>query len=135
MVVTSRSPTSETEVMQERAACLLTITVHEPQRAWPQPNFVPVKPTSSRRNQSNGRSGSPSQLRSWPLIFTLIMIVPPSSYMSRHECLFEMSENIFPGRPLVWSQAKLTSLRNRSRHSKTDWLSVSGPIRFYFQVV
>src|SRR6266567_4344544 len=44
MVVTSRSTTSEIEVMQARTACLLTITVHAPQRAWPQPNFVPVNP-------------------------------------------------------------------------------------------
>ena len=64
MVVTSRSTTSETEVMQARTACLLTITVHAPQRAWPQPNFVPVNPISSRINQSSGRSGSPSQFRS-----------------------------------------------------------------------
>jgi hypothetical protein len=40
----------------------------------------------------------------------LIMIVSPSSYMSRHERLFEVSENTFWETPLR-SQAKLTSLR------------------------
>src|SRR6266567_7907610 len=77
MVVTSRLATSETEVIHARTASLSTWTVQAPQRAWPQPNLVPVKPISSRRNQSSGRSGSPSQLCSWPLIFNLIMIVPP----------------------------------------------------------
>ena len=60
-------------------ACLSTITVQAPQSAWPQPYLVPVKPVSSRRNHSSGRSGSPSQLCCWPLIFTVIMIVPRSS--------------------------------------------------------
>src|SRR3954453_15040054 len=75
MVVTSRPTTSETEVTHARTASLSTIMVHAPHRAWPQPYFVPVNPASSRRNQRSGRSGSPSQLRSWPLIFTLIMIM------------------------------------------------------------
>src|ERR1700755_2005644 len=87
MVVTSRPTTSFTEVMQDRTASLSTITVQAPQNAWPQPNLVPVSPVSSRRNQSNGRSGSPSQLRSWPLIFTLIMIV--SSLFLSLRCLVD----------------------------------------------
>ena len=78
-VIASRPAASETEVMQDRTASLSIITVHEPQSAWPQPNLVPVNPISSRRNQSRGRSGSPSQFCSWPLIFSLIMIVPRSS--------------------------------------------------------
>jgi len=63
------------KVMKERVASLSTMTVHAPHSATPQPYLVPVRPTSSRRNQSSERSGSPSQFCSWPLIFTLIMIV------------------------------------------------------------
>src|SRR4051794_26831883 len=74
MVVTSRSATSDTAVMQERAASLSTITVQAPHSAWPQPYFEPVNPSSSRRYHSRDRLGSPSQVCSCPLIFTLIMI-------------------------------------------------------------
>ncbi len=73
MVVTSRPATSDTAVMQARAASLSTITVQAPHSAAPHPYFVPVKPSSSRRYHSSGRLGSPSQLCSCPLIFTLIM--------------------------------------------------------------
>src|SRR5215475_4665443 len=86
MVVTSRPTTSFTDVMQARTASLSTITVQAPQNAWPQPNLVPVNPISSRRYQSSGRSGSPSQVCSWPFIFTLIMIV--SSLFLSLRCLW-----------------------------------------------
>src|SRR4029453_18714669 len=116
--------------MQARTACLSTMTVHEPQRAWPQPNLVPVRPTSSRINHSSGRSGSPSQFNSWPLTFTLIMIASPSSYRAVVH-FFEVSENIYPGHPLVRSQAKLTSLRNCRLHRKDLIDCLVGPILLF----
>ena len=52
--------TAETGVMQERVGSPSTRTVHEPHMPMPQPNFVPVRPSSSRSTQSRMRSGSPA---------------------------------------------------------------------------
>src|SRR5579872_5670563 len=65
------------DVMQERTASLSRMTVQAPQSASPQPNLVPVRPISSRINQSRGSAGSPSHVCSWPFIFNFIMIVSP----------------------------------------------------------
>ena len=45
---------------------------HAPQAAMPQPNLVPVRPSSSRRTHSNGMSGSTSTLTCFP--FTLSVV-------------------------------------------------------------
>ncbi len=45
-------------VAHERTAALFTITVQEPHTPSPQPNFVPVRPRSSRSTQSSGRVSS-----------------------------------------------------------------------------
>ena len=58
MVVTFLPARLETGVTQERTACPLTWTVHAPHSAMPQPNFVPVMPSVSRRYHSKGISGS-----------------------------------------------------------------------------
>src|ERR1700704_1440584 len=137
MVVTSRSTTSETEVMQARTACLLTITVHAPQRAWPQPYFVPVNPISSRINQSNGRSGSPSQFRSCPLIFTLIMIVPRSSLLL-HCFYVSESKNAVRSMPrcqrFLYARAQ-TGFAEKPHYSVwSNRVSVSGTVLLNFVV-
>src|SRR5712691_3004187 len=48
-----------------------------PQSATPQPYFVPVSPSSSRRYQRSGIDGSPSNDCSWPLTRTLTTAVLP----------------------------------------------------------
>src|SRR5688572_27485576 len=53
-------------VEQERTACPSTCTVQAPQSAIPQPNLVPVSPTTSRRTQSSGISGATSTVRDAP---------------------------------------------------------------------
>src|SRR5580698_5445153 len=58
----------------------------------PQPNFDPVRPAISRRYQSSGMSGSPSNWRAAPLIFSVI-IRPP-------ECLPAYSKAV-PGSNIV----------------------------------
>src|SRR5271165_2630596 len=47
--------------------------VQAPQAAIPQPNFVPVSPSTSRRYQSTGIDGSPSNVCVWPLTFRVSM--------------------------------------------------------------
>src|SRR5262249_20161537 len=63
--------TSDIGMLQERIASPLRCTVQAPQSATPQPNFVPVKPSSSRKYHMSGIDGSPSNVRSCPLTVTL----------------------------------------------------------------
>ena len=49
-------------VMQERVAAPSMCTVQAPHSAIPQPNFVPVMPSTSRKTQSSGKSPSTSTL-------------------------------------------------------------------------
>ena len=55
-------------VMQERVATPSTCTVQAPHSAMPQPNFVPVMPSTSRSTQSSGVSPSTSTLCGIPLM-------------------------------------------------------------------
>jgi hypothetical protein len=59
-------------VMHERIASLFSCTVPAPQRAIPQPNFVPVSCRMSRTYHKRGMLGSPSKVRSIP--FTLSFV-------------------------------------------------------------
>src|ERR1700739_2223147 len=67
MVVIFFPATLETGVMHERAASPLMWTVQAPQRAMPQPNFVPVMLRVSRRTQRRGLWGSTSTVVDFPL--------------------------------------------------------------------
>src|SRR6476661_8456824 len=60
MVVTSEVPTLSIGVTHERVGTPLTCTVQAPQSAMPQPNFVPVRPITSRSTHRSGVSGSTS---------------------------------------------------------------------------
>src|SRR5208337_3712213 len=75
IVVISAPPTSFMGVVQERMAAPFWCTVHAPHNAMPQPNFVPVSSATSRKYQSNGMSGSPPNVFSFP--FTLKRIICP----------------------------------------------------------
>ena len=56
--------TSDIGMLQERIASPFRCTVQAPQSATPQPNFVPVRPSSSRKYHMSGIDGSPSNVRS-----------------------------------------------------------------------
>ena len=56
MVVTLAPATALTGVIQDRVARPSTCTVQAPHMPIPQPNLVPVRPSSSRITQSNGAS-------------------------------------------------------------------------------
>src|SRR5262245_28241739 len=58
---------SERGKEQDRTGAPSTWSVQAPQRAMPQPNFVPVSPSCSRTTQRRGVSGSASTRRSFPL--------------------------------------------------------------------
>src|SRR5579863_1370187 len=68
MVVIFFAVACETGVEQERTGAPSTWTVHAPHRPAPQPNFVPVSSSVSRRTQSRGVSGATSTFRSLPLM-------------------------------------------------------------------
>src|SRR5579863_629143 len=72
MVVIFFAAACETDVEQERTGSPSTWTVHAPHRPAPQPNFVPVDSSVSRRTQSKGVSGATSTFRSLPLMCRVI---------------------------------------------------------------
>src|SRR5437867_9513628 len=68
MVTTFLFATTEMGVMHERTACPSTCTVHAPQSAMPQPNLLPVSPSSSRSAHSSGVSPGTSTFWRLPLM-------------------------------------------------------------------
>src|SRR5579862_9422521 len=61
----------------ERIGWPLIWTVQAPHSATPQPNFVPVRPTTSRSTQSSGVSRSISSWCCVPLTLIVIMMALP----------------------------------------------------------
>src|SRR6266851_267236 len=68
MVVIALPTAAATGMTQDRRGAPSTCTVQAPHRAIPQPNFVPVKPTRSRKTQSSGMFGEPFTSRATPLM-------------------------------------------------------------------
>src|SRR6059036_3190582 len=73
MVVIFFPATAATGVTHERIGCPSRCTVHAPHSAIPQPNFVPVSPTTSRSTHRIGMSDGTSTVTSRPLIFNVVM--------------------------------------------------------------
>src|SRR5262245_5969264 len=69
--------TSPTRSEHERITSPLICTEQAPHCATPQPYFVPVRPTCSRRTQSRGVSASTSTSRVLPLILSFAIEPPP----------------------------------------------------------
>src|SRR5258706_1443291 len=79
MVVTALPAAAEIGVMQERVATPSRCTVHAPQSAIPHPNFVPVRPSSSRSVHNRGISAGTSTVTDLPLTFRVGMAICISS--------------------------------------------------------
>src|SRR5579883_47902 len=79
MVTTDFPETEETGVTHERTACPLMWTVQAPHSDMPQPNFVPVSPSVSRRTHSSGIAGGASTVWVLPLRLNLTTAIsaPP----------------------------------------------------------
>src|SRR5690606_720058 len=77
MVVTTLPARSDMGVTHARTASPSTCTVQLPHRAAPQPNLVPVRPSSSRKYHRSGIDGSPSNVRSCPLTRKVATAFPP----------------------------------------------------------
>src|SRR5258705_7917556 len=75
MVVTALLPMLLMGVTQDRVGAPLTCTVQAPHSATPQPNLVPVMPSTSRNTQSRGVSSSTSTLCGTPLTLIVKAIV------------------------------------------------------------
>src|SRR5258707_2171110 len=80
MVMTDFPLTSDICTPQARTASPSRWTVQAPHRATPQPNFVPVRPSSSRKYHRRGIDGSPSNACACPFTRRLTMM---SSLFSR----------------------------------------------------
>src|SRR5208337_4543643 len=77
IVVTSAPATKLTGVMQERVGRPPTCTVQAPHMPMPQPNFVPVRPITSRMTHNRGVSSSASTVTARPLIRNEDMLCLP----------------------------------------------------------
>src|SRR5580692_3356209 len=75
MVVIFAAATALSEVMQDLVARPSTCTVQAPQKPIPQPNLVPVRPSSSRITQSNGASSGLCTETARPLRLNVVMVV------------------------------------------------------------
>src|SRR5262245_7152513 len=69
--------TSPTAVTHERRGTPSTCTVQAPHSALPQPNLVPVRPTSSRRTHRSGVSAGTATSTGLPLTTSFIMYSSP----------------------------------------------------------
>src|SRR2546430_15831176 len=83
MVVICLLPAAATGVTQERIGRPSSCTVQAPHSAMPQPNFVPVRPMTSRSTQSSGMSPGTSTVWDVPLMLNVTIVrssprCPPS---------------------------------------------------------
>src|SRR2546429_3365709 len=72
MVVTCLPSARDNGATQDRIAFPSRCTVHAPHSAIPQPNFVPVISSESRRTHSKGVAGSTSTCTGFPFTKKLI---------------------------------------------------------------
>src|SRR5437879_7730481 len=80
-MVVIRFPTAAlTGVTHDRVGCPSKCTVHAPQAAMPQPNLVPVRPTTSRSTHSTGISAGTSTVTSRPLMFSVAIKSAPCDH-------------------------------------------------------
>src|ERR1700682_1018702 len=79
MVTIALPAAAEIGVMQERVATPSRCTVHAPQSAIPHPNFVPVRPNSSRSVHKRGVSAGRSTVTDLPLTFRVGIAIGSSS--------------------------------------------------------
>ena len=73
MVVIFFPATADTGVTHERMGAPSTWTVQAPQSAMPQPNLVPVRPTTSRNAHRSGMSAGASTFSTLPLMLSVTM--------------------------------------------------------------
>src|SRR3954464_11140806 len=85
MVVICDLPRLSTGVTQDRVAMPSICTVQAPHWAIPQPNFVPVMPSTSRNTQRSGMSAGASNDFCSPLIVSLFMRDPMYGRNARHD--------------------------------------------------
>src|SRR5258708_27683947 len=77
MVVTCFPSARDTGATHERIAFPSKCTVQAPQSAIPQPNFVPVSPSESRRTHSSGVDGSTSTWTGFPFTKKFVIVISP----------------------------------------------------------
>src|ERR1700719_984396 len=77
MVVIFLPATVDMGVTHERAASPSICTVQAPHKAMPQPNFVPVMFSVSRKTHSSGISGLTSTVCGLPFSTKLMAMIPP----------------------------------------------------------
>src|SRR6266568_1738287 len=117
--------------MQERVGRPPTCTVQAPHMPMPQPNFVPVRPMSSRMTHSNGVSSSASITTARPLMRNLVIIKNSKWWFSR-QCTGQPARGgnlrleVWPGRqiraraPQVGRDASDVGVAERASEARHD---------------
>src|SRR5688572_8513170 len=88
MVIISFPAAAETGIEHERSGFPPMCTVHAPHWAIPQPYFVPVRPTKSRRAHNKGIFGSASMVYSFELTLSLMDAMVGDFYSCRRYRIF-----------------------------------------------
>src|SRR5277367_2929953 len=89
--------------------------VQAPQAAIPQPNFVPVNPSTSRRYQSTGIDGSPSNDCAWPFTFRVSMLPSLSKAAALQIAVAESDELNSSSRDGEWAILPTSHRKEQSR--------------------
>ena len=108
-----------------------TCTVQLPQSAAPQPNLVPVRPSSSRRYHRSGIDGSPSYARSCPFTRKLA-IVSSSAAVFRaygHAPAIRRRNRRSEGRGPLVVDAEVLASRDAIACANRNELKVAKPVR------
>src|SRR5258707_12393135 len=82
MVVTCFPSARDTGATQERIAFPSRCTGHAPQSSIPQPYFVPVSPSDSRKTHNKAVDGSTSTCTDFPFTKKLVITCSPSTMSS-----------------------------------------------------
>src|SRR5258708_30076164 len=119
IVVIAEVPMLSTGVMQERMATPSRWTVQAPQSAMPQPNFVPVMPSTSRKTHNKGISPSTSTVRS-TLLTLSVMAIATSGLLAWQTWSHHSLANWGLGMLYRWAGAALESLADIARRAASN---------------
>ena len=111
MVVIFFPATAETGVTHERIGEPFTWTVQAPPNAMPQPNLVPVRPTTSRNAHRSGMSAGTSTFSTLPLMFAVAMCVSAEGTQEAARCCSLAEVLVSRARSCCWDAGMVAESR------------------------
>src|SRR5256885_770056 len=120
MVVTRLPATRDSGATQERMARPSRWTVQAPQRAMPQPNFVPVRPRESRMTHKSGVEGSSSTETGLP--FNVKEVMKRLRGMSADDLAdLPGQDSGRSAKDFYWSATTGGRIHRKSRRGEQNW--------------